>query len=446
VIVPFALLTRLDDPVAAYPLLLLLTGMATAAWLWGWRRAAYSDPRPREGGTASEEGAAGTYPSRAWIPVLGVSLLLRVLALSPQTPLSPLSDDLYRYLWDGRVGNAGIHPFRHAPTSDELAFLRDGEVWPRINHPDIPTIYPPTAQLFFRLVDGISPSALGMRAALAIVDTLGVALLALLLRRCGRSPALALVHGWCPLAVLESSAGGHVDALGVTILIAGLLALRGTRAGPAVLGGLGLGLSGMVKPIAPFLAPVFLARGSGPRRIAVAGGGLAALLLVLPYAGVGERLFTGFQAYAAHWRFNDAVFSPLIAVGASYRAARLILAGMLVAVVIVTAWRSRDALAASGTIVLALLFLSPTVHPWYGIWLVPLLAFLPPALRPAGVALVALLPVSYAAAWLEGPSGVWEEPLWSRITVWGPVLLLAARGGLQANRARAPRGKSSRGS
>src|SRR5687768_81156 len=61
---------------------------------------------------------------------------------------SVLSEDVYRYVWDGRVLRHGISPYRYAPDDPALAALRD-EGWRRINNPEIPTIYPPLAQALF---------------------------------------------------------------------------------------------------------------------------------------------------------------------------------------------------------------------------------------------------------------------------------------------------------
>ena len=58
------------------------------------------------------------------------------------SPVS-LSDDIYRYVWDGRVQLAGINPYRYAPEDDSLASLRDSTIYTAINHRQIPTIYPP---------------------------------------------------------------------------------------------------------------------------------------------------------------------------------------------------------------------------------------------------------------------------------------------------------------
>ncbi|QEM67638.1 hypothetical protein FO488_05380 [Geobacter sp. FeAm09] len=77
----------------------------------------------------------------AWSPpvILAVALALRLMFLfaPPQ-----LSDDCYRYLWDGSSLLHGINPYAAAPTAvsppPELA-----AVHARINHPDYITIYPP---------------------------------------------------------------------------------------------------------------------------------------------------------------------------------------------------------------------------------------------------------------------------------------------------------------
>ncbi|TPW14160.1 MAG: hypothetical protein FD129_1129, partial [bacterium] len=54
----------------------------------------------------------------SWPFLLAVGLLMRIpLLLAPPQ----LSDDIYRYLWDGRVAVIGVNPYRHAPTDTALA-------------------------------------------------------------------------------------------------------------------------------------------------------------------------------------------------------------------------------------------------------------------------------------------------------------------------------------
>ena len=77
--------------------------------------------------------------------ILGAALVFRLrLWWSPAT----LSDDIFRYVWDGRVQLAGINPYLYAPSAPQVEHLRDA-LYQSVNHADIPTIYPPLAQLFF---------------------------------------------------------------------------------------------------------------------------------------------------------------------------------------------------------------------------------------------------------------------------------------------------------
>ena len=77
-----------------------------------------------------------------------------------------------------------------------------------------------------------------------------------------------------------------------------------------------------------------------------------------------------------------------------------------------------------GLVLSLFLVLSPTVHPWYGLWLAPFLATLPRMIRPAAFTLVAVLPLSYVTPWWQSRSGIVEEPGWNRLLIWVPVLIV----------------------
>jgi hypothetical protein len=96
-------------------------------------------------------------PARWAVPlVLVLAVALRLAAISPK---APLSDDLYRYAWDGAVQTAGIDPYRYPPAAAELTPLRDPWLWAdgaahegtQINRPTVRTIYPPVAEAWFTL-------------------------------------------------------------------------------------------------------------------------------------------------------------------------------------------------------------------------------------------------------------------------------------------------------
>lgn len=177
--------------------------------------------------------------------VLG-TVALRLAAL---TAVVPLSDDLYRYAWDGQVQAAGISPYRYAPTAPELAELRTDWLFPaareceqqigrdagctRINRENVRTIYPPVAQAWFLLGHSLGASELrdlGWELMALVADLATVVLLWRLLLGRGRDPRWVAVYAWSPLAVLEAVQNGHVDGL-ATFFVVLAVGLAGRRPG-----------------------------------------------------------------------------------------------------------------------------------------------------------------------------------------------------------------------
>src|SRR5215510_10638899 len=78
-----------------------------------------------------------------------------------------LSDDIYRYVWDGRVQAAGINPYRYIPADESLANLRDDKIYPNINRRDYArTMYPPVAEGAFLLITRFGVSVTWMKVAM----------------------------------------------------------------------------------------------------------------------------------------------------------------------------------------------------------------------------------------------------------------------------------------
>src|SRR5438105_9675302 len=123
-----------------------------------------------------------------------------------------LSDDIYRYIWDGRVQAAGINPYRYVPAVSALAQLRDGEIYPRINRKDYArTIYPPLAEAVFFLTTRISESVTWMKATTVLFEALAVWALAQLLASFALPRQRILLYAWHPLTVWEFAGSGHAD-------------------------------------------------------------------------------------------------------------------------------------------------------------------------------------------------------------------------------------------
>ena len=94
-------------------------------------------------GAASRYGESNVHSLR-WL--IGFAILFR-LTLLPHDPVA--TDDIYRYVWDGKVAAAGINPFQYAPSDPTLAALHNSDLPAKINFPEMRTIYPPLAQGLF---------------------------------------------------------------------------------------------------------------------------------------------------------------------------------------------------------------------------------------------------------------------------------------------------------
>lgn len=222
--------------------------------------------------------------SRADLWLIVAAALAMRLALVPQRPF--LSDDIYRYIWDGRVQAAGINPYRFVPGAPELTVLRDADIFPNINRRDFaPTIYPPAAQIFFLLAGAIGGGLTVMKLLLVAMDTCTVALLARMLRVAGENPSRVILYAWHPLACWEIGHSGHVDALAI-LLVVGALSVAARRPRQVLAGAL-LGLATLVKGYPALVAPAFFKRGG--LRFCV--GFAATFILYIPYASVGPRVF-----------------------------------------------------------------------------------------------------------------------------------------------------------
>ena len=199
------------------------------------------------------------------------------------------SDDLYRYVWDGRVQAAGIDPYAYVPAAAQLDSLRDSFLWHRgadhclspafvsahasadlvpgctlINRPSVPTIYPPVAEAYFLAVHyepSGNSSTTPIQATTAFIAVLTTVLLLFGLGRLGRDVRMAALWSWCPTVALEAGNSAHVDVVAVGIAAAALLVLATARSRlSTVFGGVLLGLAIATKVTPALVVPAVLRR------------------------------------------------------------------------------------------------------------------------------------------------------------------------------------------
>lgn len=316
-----------------------------------------------------------------------------------------LSDDLYRYLWEGRVLLGGGNPFTHAPDDPALAPLRDG-LWARVQHKEVSAIYPPGAMALFAATRALGGEVGAWRALAGLADVGTVGALAWVARGRGLPNTAALVWALHPLPALESAGSGHLEALALPGLVVALGCLDRGRVGWAA----AVASAGALVKLLPLvvLGPT-LRRPSRALGLGLGAGAALGLGLLAPLWDAGALLGRGFGRYYEAWAFNASLFHLLEALtgdGASARRLGVALGALWVG----WAWAMRRdpaafALHACGALVL----LSPVVHPWYVLWaLAPalLLGVWPWLVLAAGSLL------SYTALETLDAAGRWQEPTW----------------------------------
>ncbi len=358
-------------------------------------------------------------PILIWF-ILGMGIVFR-LTLFPVGPLT--SDDIYRYVWDGKMQAQGMNPYAYPPSHDALSRWKEVAIHPHINHSELPTIYPPAAQIFFRWAYEWGGDTLyGFKLLSLLAEVATCWLLIQWMRKMGRSPVLVIGYAWCPLPIVEFFANGHVDVLMIPWVVG---AAWGMWEGRWFLAALGIAVAAMVKMVPLLLVPAILARLERGRRLTFVAVMTAAMAVIcLPYAGELRNGLMTLMVYMNVWRFNGAAYNFLAqGVGLGEWSRPLCLYGLMISVLLI-ARRGGDWIRVTLWTLMAFALFSPIVFPWYLTWLVPFLALVP---MWSGWALIVLSQLSYIILIECYRNGVWREH--SGVLLWQyvPVMVLMMR-------------------
>jgi alpha-1,6-mannosyltransferase len=333
-------------------------------------------------------------------------------------------DDIHRYVWDGRLQRLGYNPYLVVPGDPAFAALHTSETR-TLNNPDLPSPYPPGAQLFFRAVTAIQESTFALKVAFVVCE-LAIVFVLLDVLRCTRQGAhLVLAFAWNPLLAIEVAGSGHIDIVGALLLVVSTAALlRRWRATAAV----ALGLAIAVKFLPIVLLPLYW------KRVRIRDAALAAVLVGLLYAPFLNhgRISTGsLGTYVQNFRFNGPVFAALDLVACP----QLLVGLALLAGLVTATWLRirRSAPEWSGDLfawdlfawpMTATLLCAPAVFPWYLLWLLPFLTSASTLLIIIWT--VSIIPV-YVQWHLRAPGRPWGAlPGWVMVLEYGCLAIVSA--------------------
>ena len=328
--------------------------------------------------------ASPSKPVLVGIFVLAAAMMTLLVLSRPS-----LSDDMYRYVWDGRVQAQapGGSPYAYPPNAAELSDLRDPTIWPHINRKGALTVYPPGAQMAFAVLWRLVPDSMHwFQIAMAASALLAGGLLVGLLRDLGRSPGRVVIYLWAPLLIFEAAHGAHVDALILPLLVGAWWAR--TRDQDVLVGAL-LGAATAIKLYPAMLLPALWRPGDRRGRWTMPlAFGLTLAAIYLPYVARDGTAVLGFLPDYFGERFNmglAALLTPAFRmVGPDPDLGILaltvaVLAGLGLWMAVRPAADGETALRRSIWLMGAFTLLTQNLFSWYMLWLLPLVAiFLEP--------------------------------------------------------------------
>ncbi len=344
-----------------------------------------------------------------------VAIVARLLLL----PMEP-GDDIWRYIWEGRVNLAGLNPYQHAPNSEALAFLRDESVWPKVGHPTLTAVYPPVMQLLLKAITVFGSSVLLFKSVFVLAD-LGI--IYFLQKRHGVFHAM--LYAWNPLILYSFAGGGHYDSVFILpIMIAISLADRGQCKaawyGSALLLGASIGIKYASGPLAFWW--VFQAWKRGKFRCVVSTSICLAAPLLLSwgvfYSGtawhqLGPRDWITFSRSAQCLPWFVEKLTDFAPGNQFYMIPALLVGGFL-------ALREKLSERVVTWFFFWVLLLSPAIHGWYFTWFIAAGIFV----NSWSARLIGLSGFAYfMAVHNNATRGVWEINDATRLLLWLPMII-----------------------
>ena len=378
--------------------------------------------------------------------ILGVGLTCRV-AILPSNLIQ--ENDVYRYVFDGQNLLQGENPYIQSPTeirNDPAHPLRRAleqpeaeQVLERIGFPEVPTLYPPLAQLTFSA--GVFLKGwnwLGQRYLFLILDLLVMALLLKGQRVVGVAPQWIVLWAWNPLVLKEVTNSTHVDVmLCLLVVVLVLVIVRSSHpvSTPAA-GGAVLGLLVLTKLYPVIFLPalsfwIYRRFQSIVSVVACLGATLAVVIAgYLPFLGEGLRpLFRGLSIYGEFWIMNEGAFS-IIASMTDH--ARLVAGVLTICLSCLVGWRvaaptPQGLVRAFQYVLLLWLLFIPTPYPWYFLPLMPLACLDPGSAAARTSASISLLTAFYYLGFFfeyrDSPEWMWTlTRTIEHVGIWGCLL------------------------
>ena len=317
------------------------------------------------------------------------SIVLRALFLFS---IPNLSDDFYRFIWDGRLLASGNHPFAQLPAYyiDNNISIQgiDEELFKSLNSPEYFTIYPALSQYVFWLAASLAPhsvygSVLVFKMVIFTAEIGSLFLLRNLIRHFNLPPSRILLYALNPLVIIELVGNTHLDALMIFFVLLTIVLLNSRR---DAFSAIAFSAAICIKIVPVIFFPVIIQRlGWSQAWKFCAITVITSLVIFLPL--FDRQIISGFYEsigyYFNRFEFNASIYYIVRWLGwlifgfNIIQYAGIILGGIAFLVIIRIAYHTKQTSSVSAATLdqdfftgllfvhLTYLLFTTTVHPWY---------------------------------------------------------------------------------
>ncbi len=322
--------------------------------------------------------------------LVGIGIIFRLLLL---LSFPTLSDDIYRFVWDGKLIANGIHPFAHLPSdlmeSGNLPTSLDPSLYDRLNSPNYFTIYPPLAQFLFWLaavgVDSVFTSAVIIRLFIIGAELGSIFLLVKLTDIYGVKTHRIALYALNPLVILELTGNLHFESFMIFFL---LLLVYLYKRKKLLWSGVSMGLAICAKLIPFMFLPLFLRKLRFSNALIFYGVTLSVVVLCfLPLFDLAlfKGMYSSLSLYFQKFEFNASIYYLVREVGYWVKGYNVISSSgpwlsviSLVLILLVSFFldpKKNSTPEMFFWVLFIYLLFTTTVHPWYITTLVALSVF-----------------------------------------------------------------------
>lgn len=314
-----------------------------------------------------------TFKNAREVIFLGVFFRLLLLLATPA-----LSDDFYRFVWDGRLLFNGINPYTILPadfiqTVDFQMVIGNKVVFDKLNSPNYYTVYPPLNQLIFAASAALSQGSLfGNVIALRIFILLAELSLLLILMKNKYNDKFNL-YAFSPLIIIELTGNLHFEGVVMCFLV--LAFYVGVKKRKSLVFSSFLFACAVCVKMLPLIFIPLIIRQLGWKKgiIYASMAGLFTALFFLPFLDqmLIEKLFSSVNLYFQKFEFNASIYYLVRAVGFKVFGYNIIgTAGKIMAFltfsgVLFISWKGKNLFVGALAILTLYFAMATTVHPWY---------------------------------------------------------------------------------